>query len=735
MSTALSPLSGEFADAALERKFQLATFAENHRHARVLLLILLGTGILFFANDFRHWGTDLFRPVVTVRSGMIAITFGALLWLRSIRTPVGLDRLIWTTQVVLFLCAAQVFHLVPSPLALAVAILLILINYLVFPVAFWRLALGGVFFSILFLFALFAGPNPLPPYFLGIMIVLVMVNLVGIAIQRRDNGLRRLQFAGLEAELERSRQLQESEARFRSQTQLEDAARRVLALAFEDLPIQALLERTLAIVTGLPGLQANRRGALFLADPEMRQLRMIAHHGVGAAAEYCATVPFGHCICGRTADLQEILECSHVDERHDACLPGMEDHGHICIPLHGSQGVRGVLSLSPPAGCTLATMEKDFLMTVARTLATILERRDMEAKLRREKDFSESVINALPGIFYLFDASGRPALWNHQLETVTGYGPEEIRLLKPLDLIAEVDRPRIAGEIEKAFETGQCRAEGLLQPKQGDPIAFDFTGMRYDSSDGPCLLGMGVEVSERHAMEEALKRSNADLEDFAYAISHDLQEPLRMISSYLSLLRRRYEGKIDKEADDFIAFAVDGSHRMHQMIHDLLEYSRVSSRGAEPRPVDSGEALQGACDNLVRAIADNGATVDAGPLPVIMADASQLMRLFQNLVGNAIKYRDSGRNPKVSVTACRTDGEWRFAVADNGIGIDSKYYDRIFRVFQRLHSRAEFPGTGIGLAVCKRIVERHGGRIWLESTPGEGSTFYFTLPAPGEDEE
>lgn len=735
MSTALSPLSGEFADAALERKFQFATFAENHRHAKVLLLIILGSGILFFANDFRHWGTDLFRPVVTVRSGMIAITLVALLWLRHIHTPTGLDRLIWTTQVVLFVCAAQVFHLVPSPLALAVAIVLILINYLVFPVAFWRLALGGVFFSILFLLALFAGPDPLPPYFLGIVIVLAMVNLVGIAIQRRDNGLRRLQFAGLEAELERSRQLQESEARFRSQSLLEDAARRVLALAFEDLPIQALLERTLAIVTGLPGLQANRRGALFLAEPEMRRLRMIAHHGVGAAAEHCAVVPFGHCICGRTADLQEILECSHVDERHDACLPGMEDHGHICIPLHGSQGVRGVLSLSPPAGCSLDAMEKDFLLTVARTLATILERRDMEAKLRREKDFSESVINALPGIFYLFDASGHPALWNRQMETVTGYAPEEIRRLKPLDLIAEVDRPRIAREIEKAFETGQCRAEGLLQPKQGDPIAFDFTGMRYDSSDGPCLLGMGVEVSERHAMEEALKRSNADLEDFAYAISHDLQEPLRMISSYLSLLRRRYEGKIDREADDFIAFAVDGSHRMHQMIHDLLEYSRVSSRGAELRPVDSGEVLQAACDNLVRAIADNGATVDAVPLPVVMADGSQLMRLFQNLVGNAIKYRDAGRNPKVSVTASRTDGEWRFAVADNGIGIDAKYYDRIFRVFQRLHSRAEFPGTGIGLAVCKRIVERHGGRIWLESTPGEGSTFYFTLPAPGEDEE
>jgi PAS domain S-box-containing protein len=852
VSSALSPWSGEFADTVLERKFQDAAFGENRRHGIILLAIILGSGILFFANDFRHWGTELFAPVVGIRSGMLAITLGALALVARARGPRDLEWLIWGAQITLFLGAAIIFRLVPSPLALAVALSLVLVNFLVFPLASWRLAAGGALFSALFLIALYARPDPLPPYFIGVAIAFLMVNLIGMAVHRRDNRLRRAQFAGLEREQTRSREATESEARFRSladslpnlvwalspdgdcvwvnrswldftgfplesqlgdgwlgrihrddraallgelkasftalkpfqaehrllardgtsramvvsgapwfhadgslagyiggctdaterirkedevrrRSDLGEAIRRVQALAFEDLPLQELLERTLRIVTGLPGLQANRRGALFLAENENRQLRMIAHHGLGAAAELCATVPYGRCICGRTADQERIIECEHVDHRHDACLPGMEDHGHICIPLHGSRGILGVLNLSPPAGRVLDETEREFLNAVARTLGTILERREMEESLRRERDFSHSVINALPGIFFLFDRNGRAILWNRQFEEITGYGTDEIRTMSPLRFIEEADRERVGREIERVFATGRGRAEGLLRPKRGEPIAFDFTGMRYDAPDGPCLLGTGLEISERHAMEEALKRSNADLEDFAYAISHDLQEPLRMVSSYLSLLRRRHQGRIDKEADDFIEFAVDGSQRMQQMIHDLLEYSRVSSRGAVPSPVDSGQVLRLARDNLARAIADSGAAVESGDLPVVLADGSQLMRLFQNLVGNAIKYRDAARPPRVRIDARATDGEWHFTVADNGIGIEPQYFERIFRVFQRLHSRSEFPGTGIGLAVCKRIVERHGGRIWLESTPGEGSTFHFTLPAAAPD--
>lgn len=235
------------------------------------------------------------------------------------------------------------------------------------------------------------------------------------------------------------------------------------------------------------------------------------------------------------------------------------------------------------------------------------------------------------------------------------------------------------------------------------------------------------------AKEEELERSNAELEQFAYVSSHDLQEPLRMVGSYTQLLARRYKGKLDADADEFIGFAVDGVTRMQRLINDLLQYSRVGTKGRDPEPTDSGVVLERALANLKIAIEDNKATVAHGPLPVVMADDRQLEQLFQNLVGNAIKFHGD-EPPQVDIRAERSNGSWMFAVRDNGIGIEPQYYDRIFQVFQRLHTRAEYAGTGIGLAVCKKIVERHGGRIWLESEPGKGTSFRFTLPVAGKEQ-
>jgi|LGVE01.1.fsa_nt_gb signal transduction histidine kinase len=245
------------------------------------------------------------------------------------------------------------------------------------------------------------------------------------------------------------------------------------------------------------------------------------------------------------------------------------------------------------------------------------------------------------------------------------------------------------------------------------------------------------EVAERKKaevmLEQALadlKRSNTDLEQFAYVVSHDLQEPLRMVSSYMELLRQRYEGKLDSNADDFIGFAVDGASRMHTMIQDLLIYSRVSTRGKPLTPTNCEDILPQALANLKLAIGDSGAVVTHDALPTVNVDASQLLRLFQNLIGNAIKFR--GDNPPhIRLLAEQKGDEWEFSVADNGIGIAPEYFARIFIIFQRLHSREEYSGTGIGLSVCKKIVERHGGRMWVESEPGKGSTFYFTIPARG----
>ena len=227
---------------------------------------------------------------------------------------------------------------------------------------------------------------------------------------------------------------------------------------------------------------------------------------------------------------------------------------------------------------------------------------------------------------------------------------------------------------------------------------------------------------------QALARSNRELEQFAYVASHDLQEPLRMVASYTQLLARRYEEKLDDDARDFIRYAVDGANRMQRLISDLLSYSRVSSRGRQPEEADSHAALVEAVANLAAAIAEGGAIVTNDDLPTVRADRSQLVQLFQNLIQNAVKFR-SGQPPHVHVSAARRDAEWVFSVRDNGIGIAPEHRERVFEIFQRLHRRDEYGGTGIGLALCKRIAERHGGQIWLESEVGAGSTFHFSLPA------
>jgi signal transduction histidine kinase len=274
---------------------------------------------------------------------------------------------------------------------------------------------------------------------------------------------------------------------------------------------------------------------------------------------------------------------------------------------------------------------------------------------------------------------------------------------------------------------------------RGRTLMAHVAPFRDSRRDIAGVIGAAVDITDRKQVEvklaaqaEELARSNGELEQFAYVASHDLQEPLRSIGGFAQLLEVRYKGKLDTDANEFIGYVVAGVARMQAMINDLLAFSRVGTRGKPFALTNLEDVLQEALENLQKSIEESAAVVTREELPIVRGDRSQLVQVFQNLLSNAIKFRGSVK-PEIGIDAVSNGKEWTISVRDNGIGIDPKYFHRLFVVFQRLHGRDEYPGTGIGLAICKKIVGRHGGRIWIESKPGSGSTFRFTLPASRED--
>jgi PAS domain S-box-containing protein len=392
-----------------------------------------------------------------------------------------------------------------------------------------------------------------------------------------------------------------------------------------------------------------------------------------------------------------------------------------------------------PIEIMLSPLESAEGILVTAAIRDISVRKEAEKHLARMEGRYRGLLEAAPDAMVVVNPGGEIVLLNVQAEKQFGYSRDELVGQKVKNIIPEGFAERLVADALRSAEDALAQQIGTgieltARRKNGSNFPIELMLSPLESAEGVLVTAAIRDITTRKKAEanlldkvEELNRSNEELGQFAYIASHDLQEPLRMVASYTQLLSRRYKGKLDSDADEFIAFAVDGASRMQRLIQDLLTYSRVGTKGQDLLNVSSEEALQRALINLRSAIEDSGALVTHDSLPSVLADEMQLIQLFQNLVGNAIKYQSPGI-PKVHISAVRNGGKkWTFSVRDNGLGIDPQYFEKIFGMFQRLHKREEFAGTGIGLAICKKIVERHGGNISVESEPGHGSTFRFAL--------
>jgi PAS domain S-box-containing protein len=445
---------------------------------------------------------------------------------------------------------------------------------------------------------------------------------------------------------------------------------------------------------------------------------------------------------------EELLGRPYIDFVHP------EDRNATAVEAHRNASGGSVLSFQNRYRCkdgsyrwlmwrSTPDAERQLVYALARD---VTEQRRLEMELRVAILWQRAILDSAnftiiscrpDGIIETLNASALRELGYAEDELVGRVTPAVLHDAAEVEARARELSAELGREVAPGFETLIAKA------KLGRPDEHEWTYVRKDGSRFPILLsvtalrgaggevvgflGIGTNLTMRKRAEEELLRSNRDLEQFAYVASHDLKEPLRMVTNYLQLLERRYAGKLDADAHQFIDFAVDGAHRMRRLIDDLLEYSRVGTRGKPPVQTESAAVLRAVLENLSLAIEESGATVTQDrTLPTVLADETQLGQVFQNLIANALKFRGA-EPPRIHIGAQRENGRWTFSVSDNGIGIAGEFFERIFVIFQRLHTREEYAGTGIGLAVCKKIVERHGGRIWVRSEPGAGTTFYFTL--------
>jgi PAS domain S-box-containing protein len=470
-----------------------------------------------------------------------------------------------------------------------------------------------------------------------------------------------------------------------------------------------------AAALSLQDFFANFPEALFLLDADWR----IIYSNLEAANLYRKTAAG---LLGATPWEQwPTAERTEIRRRHERALKNRAPVGLRHFLPNTSEDVIELRVFSCEAG----------IVAYYRTITVAVTPSEIQSRLAAIVESSEDAIVSK-------DLDGIIQSWNQGAERIFGYKADEIvgkhiSTIAPPETADEIPGilARIArGERVEHYETKRRTKDGRILT-----VSLTVSPVRDASGTIVGASKVARDVTERRIQEQALRtanatlaRANADLQQFAYSASHDLQEPLRMVSTYSDLLKERFGGKLGSSGDEYIGYTIQGALRMEQLLKDLRAYMQAISMGQEPSAeIDAGGVLDKALANLESAIAESGATISRTALPRVRIHAFQLQQLFQNLIGNSLRYRSS-EPPRIHVAAELRDGEWLFSVQDNGIGINPKYKEQVFGIFKRLHGAAEYPGTGMGLAICQLLVERGGGRIWLESEPGRGSTFFFTFP-------